>query len=281
MLFEISPTNAGLRRVVILGKPDSTGLCSGPAEAPITVDFRDGTAADCGHVVRAVSRERAVTLWCRGDRFTSKLTYAALPGGEVSLVCDIKNLSAVPVWRVNWHLSRNLGMGGSSAGDTWHIAQSTIEPKDSEGLKTAISPCTFAFDWACLTGKSASFYAMFEDRGLLDTEVTYGRDCKSGPGGTLHFSKFPRVKPGASWQSPPLVLGGYSGEDWHMAADRFSKWWYRLGQKHLPPRSGQRESAGSLSVCRISMTTPLSPTGSFSTPQRASAGITLITGPAG
>jgi len=287
--LRISPTNAGIRGILLQGERRPSAIShqpsaishrwtiplalSSPAGPLLKVDFRDGSAQDGGRVVKVVKGPHQVALHCRNAGVEAVLTFSAetrdLDGlaqrprpddasaGEIRLVAQITNRAQTPIWRVRLLVAGGggevpssasgegwggggLGLHGDAADDTWIVAQDILPPEQVVGYQRRISPCRFSFDWVCVHDATATFYALFEDRQLLDTEVEFGRagsgdprptgrEDRGGPHGplaTLAFAKFPRIRPGETWTSPPLVLGAYRGGDWHRAGDRFSRWWY-------------------------------------------------------
>lgn len=236
MECEISPVNGGIRRLVLKNGSERIILASSiNATAILKVDFRDNTALDSGPVTNVLTEKDAVVLYCRNKSLQTRVKYSARPGGEIAVSAHITNNAKTPVWRTDWQVSSGLGVNADTSNDTWHVAQATVVPTNAVGLRKAVSPWTFSFDWLCLTDDTASFYAMFEDRGTLDTEITYGRENKQGATGTVVLSKFPRIQTNQTWAAPPLVIGGYASGDWHIAADRFSAWWYSWAKTPVMP----------------------------------------------
>lgn len=242
--LRLSQTHSGIRDILLQGERATPLALSPRAEALLKVDFRDGSAMDCGRVVKVVRGPNQVVLHCQNKGLESVFTFSATtthhspPGtsdGEIRLVAQVTNRATTPIWRVRLLISGALGVNGDTADDTWIVAQDLLKPEQVTGSQRRISPCRFSFDWVCITDATATLYALFEDRGLLDTEVEFGREDRAGFHGTLAFAKFPRIRPGETWTSPPLVLGAYRGGDWHRAGDRFSRWWYRWAKSPRLP----------------------------------------------
>jgi len=233
----ISPINAGLRQILWRGKQESIPLALLPrAGAFLKVDFRDASAQDNGRVVQVVRKPNRLILHCRNEGLESVLTFSSTGAtDEIRVVANLTNRARTPIWRVQWGISEGLGLRGDAADDTWRVAQDTLSPPQVVGRQRRIGPGRFAFDWVCVTDPGATFYAWWEDRGLLDTEVEFGRSGPPGSNATLAFAKFPRICPGETWSSPTLVLGAYRDGDWHRAGDRFSQWWYRWAQSPRIP----------------------------------------------
>lgn len=230
--LQVSPVQAGLREVLLQEGATIPVALSPQAESLLKVDFRDGSAQDNGRVVKVEKGPNRWVLHCRNQGLESRFIFSTGSrnshplGGEIRLVAQITNRARAPIWRVRFLIAGGLGLRGDAADDTWRAAQDTLSPPQAVGLQRRISPGRFSFDWVCVTDPAVTFYALYEDRHLLDTEVAFGRTDRPGPHGTLAFAKFPRIQPGQTWTSPPLVIGVYRGGDWHWAGDRFSRWWY-------------------------------------------------------
>ncbi len=236
MECEISPVNGGIRKFTLRNGLKRTVLASSKlASAFLKVDFRDNAVQDSGRVEHVNTTKNTVTLYCTNKSLKTRIHFWARPSGEIAVSADITNLAKSPIWRTDWQVSSGIGINGDTSNDTWHVAQSVDSPQNSIGLRKAMSPRSFAFDWMCMTDDTASFYAMFEDRKTLDTEITYGREAKSGSTGTVVFSKFPRILTNQVWEAPSLVFGAYAGGDWHKAADKFSTWWYSWAKTPAMP----------------------------------------------
>lgn len=244
--LRISPVNAGIREIILTG-PRTVSLARVPrASSLLKVDFRDGSALDSGRVVKATKGPNHVAFHCRNEGLETVLTFSTevWAPGEIRLAARITNRATTSIWRAGLLIAGGgrgesrgggLGLNGDAADDTWIVARDTFLPEQVVGLQRRISPCRFSFDWVCVHDPAVTFYALFEDRQLLDTEVEFGREGRTGALGTLAFAKFPRIRPGETWTSPPLVLGAYRGGDWHRAGDRFSGWWYRWARSPRIP----------------------------------------------
>jgi|GEM_PF-4604168 len=236
MECEISPVNGGIRKLTLINGLKRTVLAySKLASAFLKVDFRDNSVQDCGRVEHIINTGNTITLYCRNKGLDTRIHFRTRPSGEIAVTADITNHAKSPIWRTDWQVSSGIGINGDTSNDTWHVAQSVDAPGNSIGLRKAMSPRSFAFDWLCLTDDTASLYAMFEDRTNLDTEITYGREAKSGPTGSVIFSKFPRILTNHTWAAPGLIFGAYTGGDWHKAADKFSTWWYSWAKTPVMP----------------------------------------------
>jgi Domain of unknown function (DUF6259) len=238
LTLELSPEPVGIVGLR-LANAQKTGLTSQTDPAPL-VEFEfladaEGcsttASARNASFARVSEREMAIAL---PGAVEAELRITTRANGELVLRALVTNNWTETVQRVTFNLA-GPAIGGDASDDTWLVAQDTFAPGMLPVRATRRSPWPFSFDWVCVHDASATIYFRFEDKRLLDTEVTFGKTDASSADTTLSFSKFPRIRPGESWSSPPLVIGAYAGSNWHDAADRFSAWWHSWAAKpHIP-----------------------------------------------
>lgn len=232
---ELSGVNGGLRRLRF--GADSVLLADQKLAAPLlTVERLDGSIIDTGKVTGISQTDTAlrVDMQAPGVRTTAKWV-ADREAGELRLQAWVKNEGTVPLWRVRLNLSEGLAIGGDAGDDRWLVGKELLSAEKVIGAHSWVSPCTLPFDLVAIGDDAATVYALYEDPELLDTRAEFGRAGAPHQAGNLSFTKYPRIEPGETWAAPPLLLGAYSGGDWHRAGDRFARWWYSWAKTPQTP----------------------------------------------
>jgi len=250
---EISPVNAGVRHIGFEG--DGPTLAHVTLAAPLlALERRDGSTVESGDVVRATQTAHGLLVETRAPGLKAAAKWVAdRDAGQLRLLVWVRNLEGADIWRVRLNVSRGLAIGGDAHDDTWLVGKELLSPEKTVGEHSWVSPHQFPFDLVTIGDSVASVYVLYEDRELLDTRVEFGRRDSDAPG-HLAFTKYPRIKTDETWAAPPLVLGAYAGGDWHVAGDRFSRWWYTWAQ--TPRTPGWLAAIGGLSVAGTDMHKP-------------------------
>lgn len=231
---ELSPVNAGIRRLTFGREKREVLAEAQAAQSPIEVDFRDGSSSDSGRVTRITRDKHGLLLRLEARKLVTELCLTADPTAcEVRIRPRLHNRTGSDIWQVCLKVSESLGVGGEASDDTWLVGKEVLPPASTQGSHSWIAPYQFPFELVAISDQRATLYALIEDRRLLDTRVKFGRPA--GALGGLSFIKYPRVQPGAVRELPPLIIGAYAGGDWHPAGDRFSRWWYTWAETPETP----------------------------------------------
>ncbi|MBN1435790.1 MAG: hypothetical protein JW936_01840 [Sedimentisphaerales bacterium] len=203
---------------------------SAQAEPLLMVSFLSGIAATNSQMPVWRVDNSDVICSLQSELFTAEVVFSPdAENDEVRINARITNTSDEPICQTVLAPLVNIALNDQANNDVYRLGHDVFD----SGFHRRISP-QFSFDWICVTDDQATLYARYEDIGLLDTEALAGFPSDGVPG-CLVMRKSPRILPGATWQCPTLVLGGYGNGDWHLAADRFSQWWHSWALRpHIP-----------------------------------------------
>lgn len=240
----ISPVHGGIRRLRFGAGNTRLILVRERAPAVVRMEFLSGRVWQPPKPGGVRVGPDGLVFEQSDDAVALRVLFEPVPDkDELSLTLTIRNLSREPVCSVVLAPLAGVGLGGDVEGDTLLVGSRRFAAGELGERHRLVSPQQFTHDWVCLHDGQTAFHLRWEDPDVLDTEAVFGRAEGSG---YLVLRKFPRIKPGAEWQAPTLVIGADSTGNWHEAADRFSRWWHSWAKRPFIP--DWLKSAGGLAV---------------------------------
>lgn len=199
---------------------DHSSMSQGVPAGLISIDFLNNTrwtSAGKGEV-RVV--KSGYELRAADDKAAVVLRYQ-LAGNSIRITADITNKSKAPIWQVSVIPLNNVSLGGDSSDDVYLLGNRRIPFGSLPAKGLAVSPRNFPFDFVNISDGKTALSLRLEDREMLDSRVTYGRD---GSTGYVILTKFPEIDPGKTWTFPAIVVSADDSGTWYEGADAYRRW---------------------------------------------------------